>query len=177
MPRKPVDQLNAGRAFYARLLPGLDVDHFGALWHMFTVGHLVATDLDSIAREIGCSFADLDFLGTLAIDERKTMRATDVASTLYVSNAVISTRIARLVKAGLIERRRSDEDKRAFDLRLTGKGHDVIEQAIHRIAREAKIVRFFRQLAPEDQQALVRILGDLHQRFDREFAGGPYSDD
>jgi len=177
MPRKPVDQLNAGRRFYAELLPDLDVTHFGALWHLFTVGHLVATDLDAIARPIGCSFADLDFLGTLAIDERRTMRATDLASTLYVSNAVISTRIARLVKDGLIERQRSGEDKRAFDLRLTDKGRAVIEQAIHRVAREAKIVRFFRQLAPDDQQALVRILGDLHQRFDREFEGGPYSDD
>lgn len=177
MPRKPVDQLNAGRAFYARLLPGIEVDHFAALWHMFTLGHLVATDLDGIARDIGCSFADLDFLGTLAIDERKAMRATDIASALYVSDAVISTRIARLVKDGLIERRRSDSDRRAFDLRLTDRGHAMLEQAIRLIARQAKIVRFFRQLAPEDREALVRILGDLHQRFDREYEGGPYRDD
>lgn len=176
MPRKPVDQLNAGRTYYAEHLPGVGVEHFGALWHLFTVGHLVSTDLDAIARGLGCSFADLDLLGTLAIEERGSMRATDLASTLYVSNAVVSTRIARLEQAGLVMRRRSNGDKRAFELVVSSKGRELIEGAIAEIAREAKIVRFFGDLAPDDQAALVRILGILHQRFDREFVGGPYTD-
>lgn len=175
MSRKPVDQLKIGRSFYAKRFPGLDVDHSARL---FTVGHLVATDLDGIARRLGgYSFADLDFLGTLAIDERKALRATDLASTLYVSNAVISTRIARLEKDGLLQRRRNSGDRRSFDLILTEKGRALVEHAIVEIAREAKISRFFRQLAPADQEALARILGDLHQRFDREYLGGPYRDD
>lgn len=177
MPRKPVDQLNVGRRFYARQMPGLDVEHFGPLWHFFTVGHLVSTDLDAIARKLGYSFADLDFLGTLAIDERTALRATDLASSLYVSNAVISSRIARLEKDGLIERHRNPDDRRAFDLVLTRQGRALIEQAIVEIAGQSKLVRFFRQLSREDQQALARILGDLHQRFDREYVGGAYTDD
>ncbi|GGC02982.1 hypothetical protein GCM10011494_21880 [Novosphingobium endophyticum] len=130
MPRKPVDQLNVGRSYYTRQLPGLDVEHFGPLWHFFTVGHLVATDLDAIAGKLGCGFADLDLLGTLAIDERSALRATDLASTLFVSNAVVSTRIARLEKQGLLERRRNARDKRAFDLLQPVSG----ENARHRIA-------------------------------------------
>lgn len=177
MPRKPVDQLNVGRSFYARQMPGLNVDHFGPLWHFFTVGHLVSNDLDAIARKLGYSFSDLDFLGTLAIDERTALRATDLASQLYVSNAVISGRIARLEKDGLVERHRNPDDRRAFDLLLTEKGRLLIEQAIVEIAEKSKLVRFFHQLSPEDQQALARILGDLHQRFDREFIGGPYQQD
>lgn len=177
MPRKPVDQLKVGRSFYARQIPDLNVEHFGPLWHFFTVGHLVSTDLDGIARKLGYSFADLDFLGTLAIDERTALRATDLASSLYVSNAVISNRISRLEKDGLIERRRNSDDRRAFDLILTDKGRVLIEQAIVEIAGQSKLVRYFRQLSEEDQQALARILGDLHQRFDREFVGGAYTDD
>lgn len=177
MPRKPVDQLNAGRSFYARQMPGLNVEHFGPLWHFFTLGHLVSTDLDAIARKLGYSFADLDFLGTLAIEERTALRATDLASSLYVSNAVISNRIARLEKDGMIERHRNPDDRRAFDLVLTGPGRTLIEQAIVEIAGQSKLVRFFRQLSEEDQQALTRILGDLHQRFDREFLGGAYTED
>ena len=176
MSRKPVDQLNAGRTYYAEHLPDVGGEHFGALWHLFTVGHLVTTDLDGIARRLGCSFADLDLLGTLAIEERKSTRATDLASTLYVSNAVVSTRISRLEKAGFVARRPIEGDKRAFGLVVTGDGRALIEKAIAEIAREAKIVRFFGELAPDDQAALVRILGILHQRFDREFLGGPYSD-
>lgn len=177
MPRKPVDQLNAGQSFYASRMPGMDVAHFGPLWHLFTVGHLVTTDLDGIAAKLGCSFADLDLLGTLAIEQAAPHRATDLASTLYVSNAVISTRVARLEKQGLLERRRNPEDRRAFDLELTPKGRTLVEQAIVDIATHSKIVRFFRQLSPEDQQTLGRLLGDLHQRFDREYPGGPYSDE
>lgn len=176
MPRKPIDQLKAGRAYYARRLPQLDDAHFGALWHLFTVGHLVTTDLDNIARRHDCSFADLDMLGTLGIDQERGMRATDLASALYLSNAVISTRVARLEQRGLIERHRG-RDRRAYALRLTEAGRTLVEEVIVEIAREAKIARFFRELAPEDQSSLVRILGELHQRFDREFAGGPYRDD
>lgn len=176
MPRKPVDQLNAGRSFYARRMPDMESEHFGPLWHFFTVGHLVTTDLDSIAGKLGYSFADLDLLGTLAIDQDAPHRATDLASTLYVSNAVISTRIARLGKDGLLERRHNPEDRRVFDLFLTPKGRALVERAIVDIAAQSKLVRFFRQLGPADQQTLSRLLGDLHQRFDREFMGGPYSD-
>lgn len=176
MPRKPIEQLKAGRAHYARRLPHLDDAHFGALWHLFTVGHLVTTDLDGIARRHDCSFADLDMLGTLGIDQERDMRATDLASTLYLSNAVISTRVARLERRRLIERHRS-RDKRAYALRLTDAGRALVEAVIVEIAREAKIARFFRELPREDQSTLMRILGALHQRFDREFIGGPYQDD
>ena len=176
MSRKPVDQLDAGRAYYARHLPEIDADHFGVLWHLFTVGHLVIADLDHVARGMACSFADLDFLGTLTVDEPKSMRATDLASTLYLSNAAISTRVRRLLAAGLIRRERAPDDRRAFALRLTAAGRALIEEAVPAIARDAKIVRFFRQLPAEDRRHLVRILGDLHQRFDREFVGTPYED-
>jgi len=177
MPRKPIDQLNAGRSFYARRMPDMESGHFGPLWHFFTVGHLVTTDLDAIAGKLGYSFADLDLLGTLAIEQAAPHRATDLASTLYVSNAVISTRIARLEKDGLLERHRNSSDRRVHDLSLTAKGRAVVEQAIGDIATQSKLVRFFRQLSPADQETLGRLLGDLHQRFDREYIGGPYSAD
>ncbi|MGF7150203.1 DNA-binding MarR family transcriptional regulator [Sphingomonas zeicaulis] len=170
MPRKLTERVAAGRAYYARRLPGVDGAHFAALWHLFTVGHLVATDLDAIARRDDCSFSDLDLMGTLALDEEGAMRATDLASALYVSNAVVSIRVARLMRKGLIARERG-ADRRAFVLRLTDAGRALIERAIGDIARDAKIARFFRELQPADREALVRILGVLHQRFDREHIG------
>ncbi|MET0246423.1 MAG: MarR family transcriptional regulator [Sphingomonas sp.] len=176
MARRPTKQLDAGRAFFGQLL-GIDVAHFGALWHLFTVGHLVSTDLDEVAGRIGCSFADLDLLGTLAIDEDRAMRATDLASALYVSNAVISVRVRRLLGQGLILRERHPDDRRAFALRLTDEGRALIRHALPLVAGHAKIVRFFGQLLPADRDHLVRILGELHQRYDREFVGKPYCDD
>ncbi|HZU63900.1 MAG TPA: MarR family transcriptional regulator [Novosphingobium sp.] len=176
MPRRPTEQLQAGRAFYANRLPGIDVEHFGALWHLFTLGHLVETDLESIARPMGCSFADLDCLGTLAVDEQRRLRATDLASALYVSDAVMSERIARLHRQGLIARTPHPDDRRAYTLALTDAGRQLLDRAVEVVAAQAKLVRFLRQLPTEDRQQLVRILGDLHQMYDREFAGQPYFD-
>lgn len=177
MPRKPVDQISAGQRFFTKQFPGMDTEYFGALWHLFTVGHLVATDLDGIARRKGVSFADLDLLGIVAMDEQRALRATDIASALYVSDAVISTRVQRLRAAGLLERRRSGGDQRAFELSLTPAAHELLADAIALIEGDAKIVRFYRRLSDEDRAHLRRILGLLHGMYDREFAGTPYFSD
>lgn len=169
MPRSPVEELEAGQAFYAGLMPGSDVGHFAALWHIFTVGHLVATDLDRIARRHGLSIADLHLLGTLRIERPQPLRATDLALTLYVSNAVLSARVARLGALGLLRRVPSETDRRAFDLTLTADGAAKVETAIGDITRDAKFVRHFRRLAEADRHALARIMGLIHVGLDREF--------
>lgn len=176
MPRSPVEELKAGREFYAKLLPGLDVSHFAALWHIFTVGHLVTADLDRIARRLGFSIADLHLLGTLKIERPEALRATDLAMTLYVSNAVLSARIERLARKGLLVRTPRPDDRRSYDLQLTAAGSAVIEQAITEIARDAKLVRHFRKLPDEDRLALGRILGALHEQLDRDFVANGRAD-
>ena len=176
MPRKPTDELEAGRDYYAQRLPELDVEYFATMWHLFTVGHLVATDLDRVVHKLGHSFADVHLLGSLGRDRRRALRATDLTSILYVSNAVVSTRVARLEKEGLLVREQG-VDRRAFELHLTDKGRALIEDAILLIAREAKIVRLFRRLSAEDREALSRILGYMHEQLDRDFVGVPHSDD
>lgn len=177
MPKKPIEELEAGRAFYAERLPQLDGEYFGTMWHLFTVGHLVTTDLDRIANKFGFSYADLHLLGMLSIKRRRAMRATDLASALYVSNAVLSIRIARLEKLGLITRDRSGSDRRAYELELTDKGREIVEESILVIAEQAKIVRHFRKLPPEDRQELSRLLGNLHEMMDREFVGVQHETD
>lgn len=177
MPKKPLDELEAGRAFYAERLPQLDGEYFGTMWHLFTVGHLVTTDLDRIAGKFGFSYADLHLLGMLSIERRRAMRATDLASALYVSNAVLSIRIARLEKLCLLTRHRSGSDRRAYELTLTEQGRAIVEESILVIAGEAKIVRHFRKLPPEDRLALSRLLGNLHEMMDREFVGVPHETD
>ncbi|ABQ66731.1 transcriptional regulator, MarR family [Rhizorhabdus wittichii RW1] len=177
MPKKPIEELEAGRDYYARLLPELDVEYFATMWHLSTVGHLVATDLDRIARKLGYSFADVHLLGSLGRDRRRALRATDLTSILYVSNAVLSTRVARLERDGLLVRERCGDDKRAFELHLTDKGRALIKDAISLIASEAKIVQLFRRLAAMDREALSRILGEMHEQLDRDFVGVPHGDD
>lgn len=172
----PVEDVETGQAFYAKLLPELDVGHFAALWHVFTVGHLVAADLDRIARRFGLSIADLHLLGTLRIDRPRPLRATDLAMTLFVSHAVLSGRIERLARRGLLVRKPSAADRRAFELTLTPEGASLVDKAIVEIARDAKFVRRFRELSEPDRVGLARILGRLHEGLDRDFVASVRGD-
>jgi len=171
MPRRPVEELEAGRAFYAQLAPDLDVGHFAAMWHTFTVGHLLATDLDRIARRHDLSIADLHLLGTIRIERPEQLRATDLALTLHVCNAVLSARIARLESQGLLVRTPSPADRRAFQLTLTADGAAKTDAAIADISRSGAFARRYRTLRDEDRAALARIMGELHNLLDRDFVG------
>src|SRR5690606_39254500 len=113
MARSPTQELEFGRAFYADILPELDTGYFAAMWHLFTVGHLIATDLDRIAQRHGFSIADLHLMGSLRIERAQPLRATDLAMTLHVSNAVMSSRVERLAKAGFLTRIPNRADGRA----------------------------------------------------------------
>ena len=44
------------------------------------------------------------------------------------------------------------------------------------IEREGHFVRYFRGLPPDDQQALGRIMGELHTLMDRHFLPAPRTD-
>lgn len=44
--QRPIEEVAAARTFYAGI--GQDVGYFSALWHTFSVGHLLTNDLDRI---------------------------------------------------------------------------------------------------------------------------------
>jgi DNA-binding MarR family transcriptional regulator len=171
MPRRPAEELKAANVFYAKL--GLDVSYFAAQWHTFNVGHLLATDLDRITRRHGLSVADLHLFGALRIERSKPLRATDLAITLQVSNAVLSARIAKLERQGLLIRARSAADRRAFELRLTPEGARKSVAVVAEMGRKAHFVRHYKRLSKDDRAALARIMGELHDLLDRDFVPVP----
>ncbi len=173
-PRAPVDQLEAGSAFFAAL--GLDVGHFGPMWHLMKVAQLVETELNRIAGRHGLSIADFHLLGALMMDAEKPLRPTDLALALNVSNAALTARIRKLSDAGLVLGRKGEVDRRATVLQLTPKGSEVVLAIGAAIEREGHFVRYFKTLPPDDQQALGRVMGELHTLMDRHFLPASRSD-
>lgn len=167
MSQRPVDEVEYANVFYASL--NLDVSHFASMWHTFNVAHLLSTDVDRITRDHGISIADLHLLGALRIDRPRLLRATDLAMTLQVSNAVLSARIARLGNRGFLVRQASAADRRAFELQLTAEGKTKVEEVLSSIERRSAYVRHFHSLPKEDRDALARIMGNLHSKMDGEF--------
>lgn len=162
-----MDEVRRGKAFYEQALPDCETSHFESMWHIFSVGHLVAVELDRVARQFDLSIADLHFLGTLRIERPRPLRATDLTRTLHVSNAVLSLRVDRLVRAGFVVRTKNDMDKRAFDLELTRLGRETLDGAIKAIADKSNIARLLQEMPEQDRAAVERILGELHTQLDR----------
>lgn len=148
---------------------GLDVAHFGPLWHIFKVGQLMATDLNRISGQYGLSIADFHLLGALMIARPEPLRATDLALRLNVSNAVLCGRVRKLADDGLLLREMQPGDRRAVLLHLTDDGAARVEIIGRALEHEARFIRYHRQLPEADQQALARIMGDLHNLMDRDF--------
>ena len=173
-PRRPADQLEAGRSFFSEM--DLDVGHFAAMWHSFKVGQLLATDMNRIAGVHDLSIADFHLLGALMIDQPKPMRATDLAFALQVSNAVLSGRIARLAKSGLLVRSTDEADRRAVLLSLTATGAAKVRDIGLALEQEGHFVQHYRRLPEADKQALSRIMGEMHTLMDRDFLPASRSD-
>lgn len=171
MPNRPADELEAGRRFYETLIPGLDASHFGPMWHLVTMGHLILADLDRLAAGHGLSMADVHLLGTLRIDRGRPYRAVDLARSLFVTPAVLTARIRRLAGRGLVIREPDSSDRRTAHVRLTAEGGRLAEVTIAQIAAHSNFIRAFRRLAADDREALGRVLGLLHGELDRVLPG------
>lgn len=166
-PVQPTEQLAAGKAYFSRL--GLDVSHFGAIWHIFKVGQLMSIDLNQISRKHDLSIADFHLLSALMMNDPIPMRATDLAAALNVSNAALSGRVNRLSERGLLTCRQSPVDRRTKTLRHTSEGAEKVRCIGNDLERAGRFVHHYRKLPQPDREALERIISQLHTMMDREF--------
>src|SRR3954470_23746648 len=82
-------------------------------WHSLLQAHAtlmrqLALDLE---RETGLALADFDVLAQLSLAGGE-LRMTDLAARALVSRSGMTRRVARLVDAGLVQRRAADADGR-----------------------------------------------------------------
>ena len=79
-------------------------------------------------RAIGLSVPQCDILTTLT--EREGIAQQELAERLYVTKGNISGLIDRLVRAQLVERRASRDDKRSYAIFLTDEGRILAQRGI-----------------------------------------------
>lgn len=148
----------------------VEVRFVPALWHLSRVSHLAERDLERVCGNFGLSSADINVLGALWNSEAGKLRATDLADMLRVSNAVLSPRVAKLARKGLLEKEPSATDRRATEICLTRQGTETIESAFKAISVEMNFVRYFAELPDQDQKSLIRILNKLHDKMLRDYS-------
>ncbi len=100
-------------------------------WRLFlTVHALACRRIDSgLLAEECISFDDYDVLLTVNEAAGETLRMSELAEAVLLSNSGMSRRVARLVERGLLHRDQCTQDGRVFRVRLSRAGRRALEKA------------------------------------------------
>ena len=91
-----------------------------------------------------------------AIEKGRGTKMTDVAARLGVTISTLTIAVNRLVQKSLVERARTDSDRRIVQISLTGTGHGVV--AGHRRFRRQMLGEIISGLQPDELNFLSKIL-------------------
>jgi DNA-binding MarR family transcriptional regulator len=108
-------------------------------------------------------------LGLLSILEAEgPISQQKLGQVMGVDPSTMVARMDALEQGGLIERRRSDEDRRAYEISLTPKGRKTYEKLSAEAREWGK--HFFRALSADEQKQLNALLLKLAETVDDEAA-------
>jgi DNA-binding MarR family transcriptional regulator len=125
------------------------------------VRHLVrALRLSNLVaeRRAGLSSAQLFVLHSLGAGAPLSLK--DVAVRTATDQSSVSVVVGRLVKRGLVSRRKSAEDRRRLELALTARGRALLGKAPRRLVQHDLVLAIERMPLP-DRRTLARLLARL----------------
>ncbi len=100
-------------------------------WRLFLTVHALAyRRIDEGLLAADClSFDDYDVLLTLNEAEGETLRMSELAEAVLLSNSGMSRRVARLVERDLVHREQCSHDGRVFRVRLSRTGRTALDKS------------------------------------------------
>jgi DNA-binding MarR family transcriptional regulator len=118
---------------------------------------------DYIARQAGDG-ADQAGLAILYVlhgeyalrGDETSLRITDVAARLRIDAPAVTRKAQQLERLGLVSRARDADDARAWRLRLTEEGHQVVGQFL--LARHQWLTTLLADWPPGDRREFARLL-------------------
>ncbi|TAG07423.1 MAG: MarR family transcriptional regulator [Verrucomicrobia bacterium] len=130
-------------------------------WRLFLTVHALATRrIDSGLLAENCiSFDDYDVLLTINEASGETLRMSELAEAVLLSNSGMSRRVARLAERGLLHRDQCAHDGRVFRVRLSKAGRKALENAW--LVYRGLIEESFASFVNEDEAV---VLGKVFQR-------------
>ena len=97
------------------------------------------------------------YVTMMVLWERQEVTSKEIGEKLHLDSGTLTPVIKKLAEKGLVTRRRSPEDERNLVVALTDAGRALRERALSVPGQVGQCIR----LAPEDAQALYRILYQL----------------
>ena len=146
---------------WARSDPRVDASPLEVVGRLLLcVAHLERAIVAAL-EPFGLSFGDFDVLNTLRRrgDDQGT-KPRDLAQSSLITSGAMTSRLDRLERAGLIERRPDPGDRRGVLVRLTEQGERLAEDALHAViaADEAFLEPLSRRQRDSVASALKQLL-------------------
>lgn len=155
-----LDHVDRMRQDWARAEPDLDTSPLEVAGRLLLCAAYLERAIDEALRPLGLSFGDFDVINTLRrrADADGTNPRALAASALVTSGAMTS-RLDRLERAGLVERRSDPGDRRAIRVRLTPTGQERAVMALDAVLAADR--QFLDPLDPDDHTTVAGALKRL----------------
>jgi DNA-binding MarR family transcriptional regulator len=169
---EPTDRVARIQADWRRERPDVDVTPQGVIGRLHRLAGRLTEELCLVYGRYGLSEGEFDVLCALRRAGEPYERAPgELAAHTMVTTGAMTKRIDRLERAGLVTRRRSDDDQRGRIVALTTPGRDLIDRAFTDHMRNER--RLVDLLTPTEAEALETLLaGWLSRMEDARTPGG-----
>ncbi|MEU6198243.1 MarR family transcriptional regulator [Streptomyces sp. NPDC047061] len=167
---EPIDRVARIQADWRRERPDVDVTPQGVIGRLHRLAGRLTEELCLVYGRYGLSEGEFDVLCALRRAGEPYERAPgELAAHTMVTTGAMTKRIDRLERAGLVTRRRSDDDQRGRIVALTTPGRELVDRAFTDHMRNER--RLVDLLTPAEAESLEVLLTTWLSRL--EEAGTP----
>lgn len=154
------DHIEERRQQWARELPELDTRGMAVLGRARVITHMARPAIEAVFERHGLNTGEFDVLSSLLRSGPPyALRPTELYSALMITSGGLTGRLARLERAGLIERLTNTADKRSYPVQLTTKGLECARAAIKEdMAVEAAMLDCLTEAEQATLSSLLRKL-------------------
>jgi DNA-binding MarR family transcriptional regulator len=122
------------------------------------------------AEMAGLDLTPRQFAVLLTVSQNEGLSQTDLVLLTGIDRSTLADIVRRMLKKGLLQRRRTREDARAYAVKLTDEGARILATAQPKV--EAVDDRILRALSPGQQAALVDDLKKIVESLQLPDSGG-----
>ncbi|MFE9555683.1 MarR family winged helix-turn-helix transcriptional regulator [Streptomyces sp. NPDC006703] len=162
---EPLDRVARIQTDWRRERPDVDVSPQGVIGRLHRLADQLTEELCLVYRRYGLSEGEFDVLCALRRAGDPYERAPgELAAHTMVTTGAMTKRIDRLEQAGLVTRRRSDDDQRGRIVALTPAGRELIDRAFTDHMRNER--HLLDLLTPAEAETLESLLTAWLSRMD-----------
>jgi DNA-binding MarR family transcriptional regulator len=165
--RRPLDHVARIQDDWRRERPDLDVTPQGVIGRLHRLAGHLTKELCVVYGRYGLSEGEFDVLCALRRAGEPYERVPgELAAHTMVTTGAMTKRIDRLERAGLVTRRRSDDDQRSRIVALTKAGRDLIDRAFADHMRNER--QLLDLLTPAEAEAIETLLTSWLARMEQQ---------